>query len=157
MVNIFSAAQQAIAAYSAAMALGGNYSVPLQQVASDLSGFFRPGYTLYALGDITISANQSVVEEGVIKQYTQYRSNGGPGTKLHVEWSRIEPVSDDSAICWLNILINPTNGMAPWSWTNAYGFRRVEGGTENGLEGGWEWANGDNEVSTYQSRFPSSS
>ena len=153
MVQIISAAEKAIVAYSAAIALGSNYSVPLQEIASDLSSFFRPGYTLFALGDITISPNQSVMAEAVIKEYTEYRKDGGPGTDIHVVWSRVEPVSDESAICWLTFLINPTNGMDPWDWTNAYGFRAVEGGTENGQDGGWEWANGDNEYSSYEKRF----
>ncbi|KAJ5814492.1 hypothetical protein N7474_006269 [Penicillium riverlandense] len=157
MVSINSAAEAAVAAYSAAIALGGNYSVPLQEAASEVSSFFLPNYSSFTMGKITLSSNQSVVAENFIKEYDEFRASGGPGTDVHVTHSRVEAVSDESALCWLTYHICPINGMQGWDWTNVYGFRIVKGGIANGLEGGWEFAIGDNEDSQYTKRFPNAS
>lgn len=154
MVNINSAAEAAVAAYSAAIALGGNYSVPLHDVASQVSSFFLPNYSSFSLGHISVSPNQSVVAENFIKEYNEFRTNSGPGTNIWVTHSRVEVVSDESALCWLTYHIRPVSGMEGWDWTNVYGFRLVKGGAENGLDGGWEFVIGDNEHSQYTKRFP---
>jgi hypothetical protein len=51
MVNIISAAHAVVTAYSAAIALGGNYSYPLPKLADTVSSFFLPNYTVYTLGE----------------------------------------------------------------------------------------------------------
>ena len=154
MVKINSAAETAVAAYSAAIALGGNYSVPLHEVASQVSSFFLPNYSSFSLGQVNVSPNQSVVVDNFIAEYNDFRAKNGPGTDIRVTHSRVEVVSDESALCWLTYHICPINGMEGWDWTNVYGFRAVKGGIENGLEGGWEFAIGDNEHSQYEKRFP---
>jgi hypothetical protein len=152
MVNITSAAHAAVDAYSAAIALGGNYSYPLPRLASQISSFFLPNYTSFSLGERSVSQNQSVVAENFISLYTEWREEG-PGTHVQIEDSRVEVVSDQSAICWLTYHISPTDECEGWNWTNVYGFRLVDGGLENGLQGGWEFAIGDNEHEQYAKRF----
>ena len=158
MVNIASAAQEAVKAYSAAIALGQNYSYPLHELGSHVSSFFLPNYTSFSLGSNTISANQSVVAENFVSLYTEWRATGGPGTNVTIKDWRIEAVSDQSALCWLTYEINPRPScMKGWGWTNVYGFRLVDGGMENGLDGGWEFAIGDNEHEQYAKRYPEAS
>ncbi|KPM39578.1 hypothetical protein AK830_g6988 [Neonectria ditissima] len=154
MVNITCAAQRAIAAYSAAIALGGDYSYPLSDLGAEVSSFFLPNYTSFSLGKSTLSPNQSVVANNFVSLYTEWRENG-PGTHVRVDKSRLEPVSNESALCWLTYRVSPArNGMKGWEWTNVYGFRMVYGGMENGLEGGWEFALADEEHQQYAARFP---
>ena len=155
MVDIKSAARCAISAYSAAIALGGNYTVPLPELASEVSSFFLPNYTSYTLGKSAISANQSVVAENFISLYTEWRNSGGPGTVVEVTHTKMQPVSNETALCWLTFHIYPQDGMEEWEWTNVYGFHLVEGGMENGLDGGWEFGIGDNEHLEYAKRFGS--
>lgn len=154
MVNITSAAHAAVKAYSAAIALGGNYSVPLPSLASEISSFFLPNYTSFTLGTMSISPNQSVVAENFISLYTEWRTSG-PGTDVKVEHSRVEVVSNESALCWMTFRVFPqTADIQGWDWTNVYGFHLVEEGLENGLSGGWEFALADNEELEYAKRYP---
>lgn len=151
MVNIHSAAESAVKAYSAAIALGANYSYPLPKLASHVSTFFMPNYTSYSLGEINLSPNQSVVASDFESIYSEWRSNGQPGTVIQIIHHKIQPVSNSSAICWLKYHIDPQNGLPEWEWTNVYGFRRTEEKFTNGLYGGWEFAVEDNEHLQYAS------
>lgn len=153
MVNIISAAKAAVSAYGAAIALGGNYSVPLPELASQVSAFYLPNCTAFTLGQITVIPDQTIMAEGFTTLYTEWRENG-PGTVVTLSRSRIELVSEGSALCWLTYRICPqTAGVEGWHWTNVYGFRLVEGGMENGLQGGWEFVVSDNEQQEYAKRY----
>ncbi|KAI5464831.1 hypothetical protein BGZ63DRAFT_440152 [Mariannaea sp. PMI_226] len=157
MVNITCAAKAAVSAYGALIAIGGNYSVPLPKLAVDVSSFFLPNYTSFSLGKINALQNKSSIAQNFVAQYTEMRDQG-PGTVIKVEKSRVEAVSDQSALCWLTYRIQPQNtDKAPWSWTNVYGFRLVKGGLENGQAGGWEFAIGDREHEQYEKRYPEAS
>lgn len=149
MVNIHSAAEAAVTAYSAAIALGGNYSYPLPMLASRVSSFFIPNYTSYSLGKMSVSPNQSVVARNFEATYSEWRISDGPGTVVQAIHHKVQPVSNTSALCWLTYHIDPQNGLLPWEWTNVYGFRRTEEKFTNGLDGGWEFAIGDNEHLQY--------
>ena len=155
MVNIAEAARAAVAGYGAAIALGGNYSIPITEVALQVSSYFLPNYTQFTLGTIGISPNQSIIAESLIAEYTSQRKSGGPGTNIKLQDSRVEVASDQSAICWLKFHIKPQDCVTkPWDWTIIYGFRLVEGGMDNGLDGGWEFGNGDDEQEQFAKRFP---
>ncbi|KAJ3546446.1 hypothetical protein NM208_g1993 [Fusarium decemcellulare] len=154
MVNITCAAREAISAYSGLIALGGDYTFPLSNLSLQVSSFFLPNYTSFSLGKPKISPNQAVVAENFVLLYTDWRENG-PGTHVRIDRSRFETVSNESALCWLTYSISPDNKDMPgWEWTSVYGFRLVEGGMENGLGGGWEFAVGDEEHQEYAKRFP---
>lgn len=148
-MNIHSAAQSAVTAYSAAIALGGNYSYPLPALAARVSSFFIPNYTSYTLGKMSVSPNQSFVAQNFEAEYSEWRADGGPGTVVQVVHHKVQPVSNSSALCWLTYHIHPQNGLPPWEWTNVYGFRQTEEKFTNGLHGGWEFAIGDNEHLQY--------
>jgi len=76
----------------------------------------------------------------------------GLGADLRLEHSRIEPVSDQSAVCFLTWTLHPRD-EAPWKFTVAYGFR-VSAGRPDGLVGGWEWVNADQEYQQLLERNP---
>ncbi|KAF2253596.1 hypothetical protein BU26DRAFT_538329 [Trematosphaeria pertusa] len=154
MVNITSAAQAAATAYGALIALGGDYTYPLSNLSVQISSFFLPNYTAFSLGEISVSPNASIVAERFISEYTTLRTEG-PGTVVKVTDSRVEVVSDQSALCWLTYRISPQQtNLSGWDWTNVYGFRAVEGGLGNGLDGGWEFAVADQEHEEMAKRYP---
>lgn len=154
MVNITCAAREAILAYGTLIALGGDYTYPLSNLSLQVSSFFLPNYTSFSLGKPRISLNESVVAENFVLQYTDWRENG-PGTHVKLDEFRVETVSNESALCWLTYRISPDNSHMPgWEWTNVYGFRMVKEGMANGLNGGWEFAIGDEEHQQYELRFP---
>lgn len=152
MVNVTSAAHAVVTAYAAAITLGGNYTYPLPVLADRVASFFLPNYTAFTLGAINISPNQSFVAHNFQLQYTDWRQNG-PGTVVTVVQTQVQPVSNETALCWLTYRICPQNHMLPWDWTNVYGFRMTDNVFTNGLRGGWEFAIGDNEHLQYAKRF----
>ena len=141
MVNITAAAKAAVSVYAAAVHLGGNYSIPLPDVAAAMAQLYLPGFTSFTLGSITaLGANPA---GGIATQLTLYNQSG-IGTEFQLCRSRIEPVSDESAIVWLTWVISPRNNLTRWQFTDVYGFR-VADKRPDGLEGGWEWSNADDE------------
>lgn len=155
MVNIRCAAQEAVAAYSSVIALGGDYTYPLSTLGAQVSTFFLPNCTSYHLGTSTISPNQSVVSENFVNLYTQWRENG-PGTHVVITQSRVEPVSNESAICWLTYRVSPVSvDVEGWEWTVVYGYRLLDDGPDKGRNAGWEFVVGDEEHTEYAKRFPS--
>ena len=148
MVNITTAAEAFVAAFAAAIQLGGNTSVPIRTIADTVATFFLPNQTSFSLGSISIRPNESVVAEGAYETFLQYNKSE-VGLDVRLEDSRVEAVSDQSAICWITWKIFPRNCQKSWDWTNAYGFRLVANRT-NGLPGGWEWSIGDNEHEQFE-------
>jgi hypothetical protein len=136
MVNITAAVQAAITAYATAVQLGGNTSIPLPSVASAMSALYLPGFTSFTLGGITTFANESIAATGIGGILYLYNQSG-LGTDIRLQESRIEPVSEQSAFCWLTWKIYPKNCLQPWTFVDVYGFRTAANRT-GGLEGGWE-------------------
>lgn len=154
MVNIATAARNAANAYAATIALGRDTSYPLPQLANEVSAFFLPNSTSFVLGSISIPPSQEAIAENFVAVYSDWRDNG-PGTDISVTDTRVDVVSDQSAFCWLTFEISPKSGCGEgWNWVNVYGFRLVDGGIENGQEGGWELTNADNEAEQYAKHFP---
>lgn len=143
MVNVTAIAESFVAAFAAAIQLGGDPSVPIRTIADSVAIFFLPNQTSFSLGSISVRPNESVVAEGAYETFLQYNKSG-VGLDVRLEESRVEKVSNESAICWITWKIYPKNCQKSWDWTNAYGFRFVANRT-NGLPGGWEWSIGDNE------------
>ncbi|KAJ5291176.1 hypothetical protein N7478_000427 [Penicillium angulare] len=153
MVNIISASQSVVAAYTATIALTGNYSYPLTSLGDRISTFFLPNYVSFALGDMTVMPNRSYVSEGFQAELTEWRGTG-LGSQVSIIDSIIQPVSNESALCWLTYHIKPENGMAPWDWTNVYSYRLTDEVSSTGVRGGFEFNNQDNENLQYAKRFP---
>ena len=73
--------------------------------------------------------------------------NAGRGTRVVIDnIRRIEPCSDSSAFCWLDMSYHPMAGSGleakPWSWTNVYLYRRKS----EGEAAGWECVVTDQEA-----------
>ncbi|GKT44888.1 uncharacterized protein ColSpa_05069 [Colletotrichum spaethianum] len=153
MVNIKEAARAAITAYGLATEQGGNASVPLRDVADSVASFYLANFTSFTLGGITTLENHDIATSGVLKQL-QRLNQSGLGTDIRLCSGRVDVVSSQSALCWVTFEITPrTDKIEKWSWTNVYGFR-LEKGRSNGLEGGWESTNADQEFQTLLERVP---
>ncbi|GJC79752.1 hypothetical protein ColLi_02590 [Colletotrichum liriopes] len=153
MVRIKEAARAAITAYGLAAQQGGNVSVPLQNVADSLASFYLANFTSFTLGGISTLQNHDIATSGVLKQL-QKLNQSGLGTDIRLCNGRVDVVSNQSALCWVTFEIIPrTDKIGKWSWTNVYGFR-LEEGRSNGLEGGWEFTNADQEYQTLLDRVP---
>ncbi|KAF9880716.1 hypothetical protein CkaCkLH20_01758 [Colletotrichum karsti] len=151
MVKIREAARAAITAYGLATEKGGNASIPLQDVAESLAAFYLTNFTAFTLGKITVLPNDPV--PGVLRQL-RLLNESGIGTDIRPRGGKVEVVSSESAICWVTFEIFPrTRAVTRWTWTNVYGFR-LERGRSNGLEGGWEFTNPDQEFQTLLERVP---
>ena len=57
-------------------------------------------------------------------------------------------ISDGAALCTITWEFFPANGMAPFSWSNVYGYRRKDGAE------GFEFAIADNQVTAFLARVP---
>ncbi|KAK1572775.1 uncharacterized protein LY79DRAFT_569734 [Colletotrichum navitas] len=153
MVNIKEAAQAAMMAYGLATEQGGNASAPLEGVADTLASFYLTNFTSFALGGISSLPNHEAATAGVLYQLKALNQSG-LGTDIRFCGGRVDVVSDQSALCWVTFEIKPrTDKIEAWSWTNVYGFR-VQAGRSNGLEGGWESSNADQEIGKLLERVP---
>ncbi|OLN86373.1 hypothetical protein CCHL11_06360 [Colletotrichum chlorophyti] len=153
MVNIKAAARAAITAYGLATEQGGNNSVPLRHVAESLASFYLGNFTAFTLGGVATLENGDIASAGVLRQLQQLNQSG-LGTDIRLRKGTVDVVSNQSALCWVTWEILPRERkVEPWSWTNLYGFR-LQQGRSNGLDGGWEYTNSDQEYQTLLERVP---
>ncbi|KAK1980173.1 hypothetical protein LZ30DRAFT_724051 [Colletotrichum cereale] len=153
MVNIKEAAQAAMMAYGLATEQAGNASAPLEGVADALASFYLANFTSFALGGISTLQNHESASAGVLYQLQRFNQSG-LGTDIRYCGGRVDVVSNQSALCWVTFEIMPrTDKFEKWSWTNVYGFRLQEG-RSNGLDGGWESTNADQEIGNLLERVP---
>ncbi|KAK2058286.1 hypothetical protein LY76DRAFT_593410 [Colletotrichum caudatum] len=153
MVNIKDAAQAAMTAYGLAAEQAGNMSAPLKDAADAMASFYLANFTVFNLGGISTLANQEAARAGVLYQL-QALNQSGLGTDIRYCGGRVDVVSDQSALCWVTFEIKPrTDKVEGWSWTNVYGFR-VQANRTDGLEGGWESTNSDQEIGRLLERVP---
>ncbi|TEA13417.1 hypothetical protein C8034_v004859 [Colletotrichum sidae] len=151
MVNIKEAARAAATAYGLAAQKGGNDSIPLAEVAASLASFYLTNFTSFTLGQVTTLPDNATA--GVLTQL-RLLNTSGVGTDIRPCGARVEVVSSKSAICWVTFEIYPrSRNLARWTWTNVYGFR-LEDGRGNGLDGGWEYTNPDQEFQELLERVP---
>ncbi|KAK2023154.1 hypothetical protein LX32DRAFT_698139 [Colletotrichum zoysiae] len=153
MVNIKEAAQAAITAYGLAAEQAGNTSAPLKDAADAMASLYLANFTAFALGGISTLANQEVARAGVLSQLNTMNQSG-LGTDIRFCGGRVDVVSNQSALCWVTFEIRPrTDKVEGWSWTNVYGFR-MQANRSDGLEGGWESVNSDQEIGGLLERVP---
>lgn len=152
MVDILKAAKAAITAYTSALSLGANPSIPLSDVASAMADLFLPNMTSFVLGAITVFPDNASARTAIETALGQYNASG-LGTDIRLHRSRVEALSDQSAICWIAYKVVPRNGDGPFTFTDVYGFR-IAADRPRGLPGGWEWSNADDEFQTLMERYP---
>ena len=142
MVNIINAAQATIDAWAAIVRLLAVPNSDVSSIAAQLAPIYLPTYTSITLGTVT-PLNQSAVRGGAAAQF-QHSRDIGLGTDVKLLYSRIEPVSNESAICWLTLYLCPPeiSNIDCYSYTEPFGFR-LNDKVDNGLGGGWEWGIGD--------------
>ena len=144
MVNVINAAQVTIDAWSAIVRLLAVPDSDVTTIAAKLAPIYLPTYTSITLGSVT-PRNQLCVRNGAAAQF-QHSRDIGLGTDVKRLYSRIQPVSNDSAICWLSLYLCPPgkSKIQCYSYTEPFGFR-LNDTVDNGLRGGWEWGIGDQE------------
>ncbi|KAM7182852.1 hypothetical protein V8F20_012822 [Naviculisporaceae sp. PSN 640] len=169
MVSITKAARAAIKSYAAAVSLGADPSkVPPSQAAAAMAEHYLPNVTLFTLGSITTFPTQQFAAAQIENLLGQY-NRSGLGADIRLDHSRVDPVSEQSALCWITWKIFPasveTSGKQekskdsdtstkPWSFTDVYGFRLASNLT-NGLESGWEFVIADDEFTKLAENWPS--
>ncbi|KAK0710632.1 hypothetical protein B0H67DRAFT_583102 [Lasiosphaeris hirsuta] len=151
MADITTAAQSTIAAYAAAVAKGSDATAPISEVVSAMAKFYLPAWTSFTLGMSFAFKDDESTQEGIHDELTRLQSMG-LGTDIHLENARVEPISDLSAACWLTWILKPKD-EAPWRFTIVYGFR-IAPDRPDGLVGGWEWVNSDQEYAQLLARNP---
>ena len=105
MVNIILAAQATIDTWAAIVRLLANPTSNVTAVAEKIAPIYLPTYTSFTLGSAT-HLNQSDIRAGAAAQFAHAREVGS-GTDVQLLESRIEPVSNESALCWLTLYISP--------------------------------------------------
>lgn len=153
MVNIVASAQAAINTWGSIATL---LSVPgsnVTAIAEKITPIYLPTYHAFDFGTVK-HLNQSDILAGAAAQW-QHMRDIGVGTNVQLLYSRVEAVSNESAICWVTIYICPpkSSHVACWAYTEPFGFRLMDG-INNGLGGGWEFGIGDQEFSSIKERFP---
>lgn len=154
MVNIIDAAQATIDAWSAIVRLLAVPNSNVTAIAAQLAPVYLPTYNSITLGTIT-PRNQTQIRDGAAAQFQRFR-DVGLGTDVKVVASRIEQVSNESAICWATLYLCPpaSSNIECYSYTEPFGFR-LNDTVDNGLGGGWEWGIGDQEFQSACERAPS--
>ncbi|KAK3356657.1 hypothetical protein B0T25DRAFT_537135 [Lasiosphaeria hispida] len=137
MTNIKTAAQSTITAYAAAVGRGGETPTSLSEVVSSTAKFYLPGWTSFTLGPIVAFKDDESIHAAIPSELNRFQSMG-LGTDIRLENSRVEPISDLSAVCWLTWILKPKD-EAPWRFTVAYG---CSGLPRTGLTGWWEGVSG---------------
>ncbi|KAM7198183.1 hypothetical protein V8F33_005241 [Rhypophila sp. PSN 637] len=178
MVEILTASKAAIKSYATAISLAADLfttGTPVSEVALGMAKHFLPNVTIFTLGSTTTFPDTKFAAsqiENLLRQYTR----SGLGTDIRLERSRVEVLSSQSSICWITWKIFPRNtkeeeeededgcgegktpSKKPWTFTLVYGFRLVQPQNRppgsGGLDGGWEWANGDDEFEKLGENWP---
>ncbi|KAF4310817.1 hypothetical protein GTA08_BOTSDO13732 [Botryosphaeria dothidea] len=174
-VGIYAAATAFALAYNQSMEVY-RRGAPLEVFAAELGSYYNAStFTGFWLGQSAPGVNASSLTQGILMSVS-FLERSGFGHDLRMENLRIEPFSDQSAICWLTWQIQPKNGAGPWTWETVYGYRRNAEPLDQLLlqqenpiettdcsasdamggrpEGWWEFTNTDNEVFTFAQRVP---
>ncbi|KAK5655867.1 hypothetical protein OQA88_5406 [Cercophora sp. LCS_1] len=151
MADIETAAKATLATYAAAVAKGADPSVPRSEPVSFMAKFYLPGWTAFTLGGIKHFDDDSATLAAIEQAFVIYDSMG-LGADIRLDSSRIEPISSSSAIVFVTWSLHTKDEVA-WKFTVAYGFRLMPG-RPDGLLGGWEWVNADQEFQQLLARNP---
>ena len=152
--NVIAAAQATINGWAAVVRLLAAPNSDTTAVAEKLAPFYLPTYTSITLGSVT-PLNRSAIRVGAVAQFDKAREIG-LGTDVQLLYSRIEPVSNESALVWATLYLcpPPESNVECWAYTEPFGFRLSEDAGD-GLSGGWEFGIGDNEFQSACARFTS--
>lgn len=79
--------------------------------------FYPPNFTSFTLGSITVLSDNASARSAM-EAFLEKYSSIGVGADIHLHHSRVEPVSTQSAICWITWKMMPRNGERRWTFTD---------------------------------------
>lgn len=152
-LNVIAKAQAALNAWIAIVRLLAVPDSNVTAIAEQLAPIYLPTYVSITLGNITPRSQPNIIE-GASTQFQTFR-DVGLGTDVQLLYSRIEPVSNESALVWVTLYLCPpeSSNIACYSYTDPFGFR-LSDEVDNGLGGGWEFGIGDHEFQEACKRAP---
>jgi hypothetical protein len=141
--TIVTAATSFIKSYATAMHLAhSNPPTPLTTIGAKLGSHYLPTFTSFSLGAV-YSVSDTMPAIAMVQGHLEHLANSGVGCDVREVKSRVEVVSNSSALCWITWKIVPAEGwegdeseigQGGWEWENCYFYRRNMDGTE-GFEG----------------------
>ncbi|OCC22438.1 hypothetical protein MB02_16900 [Croceicoccus estronivorus] len=112
-----------------------------------IAGHYVFPYYSFTLGQVHCFDDRATANDACSDQVARFE-RAGVGSDIRMREFEVVQVSDGSALCHITWEVFPVNGMAGWSWTNVYGYRR------RGDEEGFEFNISDNEIGELLQRFP---
>jgi hypothetical protein len=147
--EIYKAAEAHAKSYAEAARLGSK-DIAIPQIAKELHKHYGASFTAFSLGNVLTIPSGSDGAKGIETHLERFEKSG-LGLDLEMTKLRVEVVSLTSAVCWVTWRLRPKKeGVAPWEWTNLYGYRQM-GGMGKGY---WEWAVSDQEIGGLVLRVP---
>lgn len=104
-------------------------------------------FVSFSLGYVNTFTDLAHAEAQCGAQIARY-DRAGIGYDIRLKDFKVTPVSETAALCDVTWEFHPANGMAPFSWSNIYGYRR------KGDEEGFEFTIADNQVAAFLARVP---
>lgn len=161
MADINALAQAHVESYAAAAALGRKPNASIPEVAAAYAKHYHLRWTSFTHGQVTPFDAREACKGSIVWLLEHYRA-GGLGIDVRLEASRIEKISDTSAICWVKWMLVPPqkgqdstevegDGKNAVRFEDVYGFRL---GKNDGLEGGWEYVIADQEMTAVVTAVP---
>lgn len=141
-------AEAFVESYASAMHLAQTSDVTTTSCANALAAHYHHGMTAFVFGHKTSFDTHSDAEIGV-KAHLERFERAGLGYDIRLEKSRVEEISQSSALCWVTWKILPKNTVEGWQWENVYGYRKTQDGKE-----GWELVVSDNEIAGVMQKAP---
>lgn len=143
-----SPASKFLQSYASAMHTAQDPSTTPASCATVLASHYLPGMTSFTHGTQHRFEAQEDAISG-IKIHLERLEKTGWGFDIRLDDSRVEVVSEGSALCWATWRIDPKNGVEGWSWRNVYGYRKGQDSKQ-----GWEFVISDEEVAGIFKRAP---
>lgn len=119
----------------------------LDKDGSAIAGHYLFPYTSFTLGQVHSFADRATADAACADQIARF-DRAGVGTDIRLLAARCEQVSHGAALCHLDWGVFPNDGVAGWSWTNVYGYRRRD------KEEGFEFNVSDQEIGELLKRYP---
>ena len=158
--DIIDLANAHIDSYASAAAQGRDNTAPLEQLAAAYSAHYLPSWTAFSLGTAHPATSAEQTNGQLFYVLDLYRRRG-LGTDVRKVKSRVEKVSETSAICfitWKMVIPKGKEGAADEGegedaieFQDVYGYRVADNGA---MKGGWEFVVADQEVLAGLARVP---
>jgi GNAT superfamily N-acetyltransferase len=158
--DIIALANAHIESYASAAAQGRDNTAPIDQLAVAYSAHYLPTWTAFSLGTAHATTSAEQTNGHLVYVLELYRRKG-LGTDVRKVRSRVEQVSETSAICFITWKIVVPKGSErevdsgvgedAIEFQDVYGFRIADNGV---MKGGWEYVVPDQEVLAVLARVP---